>query len=57
MEKSFRPEFLNRVDEIIVFRSLTREDLKQIVDIELRKRKMPDREEHEADRPPRRPRT
>jgi ATP-dependent Clp protease ATP-binding subunit ClpC len=37
MEKVFRPEFLNRVDDIIVFRSLTKEDLKQIVDIELSK--------------------
>jgi ATP-dependent Clp protease ATP-binding subunit ClpB len=31
----FRPEFLNRVDEIIVFHSLTVEDLKKIVDIQL----------------------
>ena len=31
----FRPEFLNRVDEIIVFHSLTVEDLKSIVDIQL----------------------
>jgi ATP-dependent Clp protease ATP-binding subunit ClpB len=31
----FRPEFLNRVDEIIVFHSLTEKDLKQIVDIQL----------------------
>jgi ATP-dependent Clp protease ATP-binding subunit ClpC len=37
MEKYFRPEFLNRVDEVIVFRSLTKEDLKRIVDIELAK--------------------
>src|SRR5262249_35246133 len=37
MEQSFRPEFLNRVDDIIVFRSLTPEDLKQIIDIELSK--------------------
>jgi ATP-dependent Clp protease ATP-binding subunit ClpC len=37
MEKYFRPEFLNRVDEVIVFRSLTRDDLKQIVNIELKK--------------------
>ena len=28
MEKNFRPEFLNRVDDIIVFRSLTKDDLK-----------------------------
>src|SRR5262249_20322027 len=37
MEKSFRPEFLNRVDDTIVFRSLTKEDLKRIIDIELTK--------------------
>src|SRR5205814_3212487 len=33
----FRPEFLNRVDDIIVFRSLNKDDLKQIVTIELSK--------------------
>jgi len=32
----FRPEFLNRVDDIIVFRPLSREDLVRIVDIQLR---------------------
>jgi ATP-dependent Clp protease ATP-binding subunit ClpC len=37
MEKAFRPEFLNRLDDIIVFRSLTPEDLKNIIDIELGK--------------------
>ena len=37
MEKNFRPEFLNRVDDIIVFRSLTKDDLKHIIDIELAK--------------------
>ena len=31
----FRPEFLNRVDDIIVFRPLTREDLVRIVDLQL----------------------
>ncbi|HJQ70131.1 MAG TPA: ATP-dependent chaperone ClpB [Blastocatellia bacterium] len=31
----FRPEFLNRVDEIIVFHALSEEDLKKIVDIQL----------------------
>jgi ATP-dependent Clp protease ATP-binding subunit ClpB len=31
----FRPEFLNRVDEVIVFRSLTQEQLTAIVDIQL----------------------
>jgi ATP-dependent Clp protease ATP-binding subunit ClpB len=33
----FRPEFLNRVDEIIVFHALSEEHLKQIVDIQLRR--------------------
>jgi ATP-dependent Clp protease ATP-binding subunit ClpB len=32
----FRPEFLNRVDEIIVFHSLTKEHLKEIVEIQVR---------------------
>jgi len=37
MQKAFRPEFLNRLDDVIVFRGLTSEDLKQIIDIELGK--------------------
>ena len=37
IEKYFRPEFLNRLDDVIVFHSLNKEDLKQIVDIELSK--------------------
>ena len=32
----FRPEFVNRIDEIVRFRSLTRDDLGTIVDIQLR---------------------
>jgi ATP-dependent Clp protease ATP-binding subunit ClpB len=35
LRKSFRPEFLNRVDETVVFRPLTREQLRQIVEIQL----------------------
>ena len=35
LRATFRPEFLNRVDEIIVFRQLTREQLAAIVDIQL----------------------
>jgi ATP-dependent Clp protease ATP-binding subunit ClpB len=35
LRKAFRPEFLNRVDEIIVFHTLTKEHLKEIVDIQL----------------------
>ena len=33
MKKAFKPEFLNRIDEIIVFHSLTRENIKDIVSI------------------------
>ena len=33
LRQAFRPEFLNRVDEIIIFHSLTREQVKKIVDI------------------------
>jgi ATP-dependent Clp protease ATP-binding subunit ClpB len=35
LRAAFRPEFLNRVDDIIVFNALTREDLARIVDIQL----------------------
>jgi ATP-dependent Clp protease ATP-binding subunit ClpB len=34
LRSQFRPEFLNRIDDIIVFHSLSREDLKAIVDIQ-----------------------
>ncbi len=37
LRNHFRPEFLNRVDDIIVFRQLSREDLVQIVDLQLEK--------------------
>jgi ATP-dependent Clp protease ATP-binding subunit ClpC len=37
MKKAFRPEFLNRVDGIVVFRALTRDEIKSIVDLELYK--------------------
>jgi ATP-dependent Clp protease ATP-binding subunit ClpC len=33
LKRTFRPEFLNRLDDIIVFQPLTREDLKKIVDL------------------------
>ena len=36
IKKTFKPEFLNRVDEVIVFRPLTRVDLKHIVEIEVK---------------------
>jgi ATP-dependent Clp protease ATP-binding subunit ClpC len=35
VKKTFKPEFLNRIDDIIVFRPLLKEDLEKIVDIEL----------------------
>ena len=35
MHRKFKPEFLNRIDEIITFHSLSKEDLAQIVDIQL----------------------
>jgi ATP-dependent Clp protease ATP-binding subunit ClpC len=37
LENSFRPEFLNRVDEMIVFHKLTHENMVDIVDLELEK--------------------
>ncbi len=36
LKRTFRPEFLNRIDEIIIFHRLTREHVIQIVDIQLR---------------------
>ena len=35
LKQHFKPEFLNRIDEIVVFHMLTKEDLKKIVDIQL----------------------
>ncbi len=37
LRAEFRPEFLNRVDEVVVFRPLSREDLSRIVEIQLGK--------------------
>ncbi len=37
LKKSFRPEFLNRIDEVIVFHSLTQADVKQIVDLMMKR--------------------
>jgi ATP-dependent Clp protease ATP-binding subunit ClpB len=36
LKKHFRPEFLNRVDETIIFQRLSREDLRGIVDLQVR---------------------
>ncbi len=35
LRQHFRPEFLNRIDEIVVFNPLTRDDIRKIVDIQL----------------------
>jgi ATP-dependent Clp protease ATP-binding subunit ClpB len=35
LHRSFRPEFLNRIDDIVVFNPLSREDIRKIVDIQL----------------------
>ena len=35
VRRTFRPEFLNRVDDIVVFNPLAREDIQRIIDIEL----------------------
>jgi ATP-dependent Clp protease ATP-binding subunit ClpC len=37
LKKSFRPEFLNRIDEVIVFRSLTPDNVKEIVDMMMKR--------------------
>ena len=36
LKKTFRPEFLNRIDEIIIFSQLTPEDMGEIVDLQMR---------------------
>ena len=37
LKRTFRPEFLNRVDSVVVFRALSRQDIADIVDLELDK--------------------
>ncbi len=37
LRAQFRPEFLNRIDEVIIFNALTRDEIKLIVDIQLRR--------------------
>jgi ATP-dependent Clp protease ATP-binding subunit ClpC len=37
LRRVFRPEFINRLDSVIVFRSLNKDDIKQIVELELQK--------------------
>ncbi|MGB1032098.1 MAG: ATP-dependent Clp protease ATP-binding subunit, partial [Flavobacteriales bacterium] len=37
LKKAFAPEFLNRIDDVVMFNSLQREDIHQIIDIELKR--------------------
>ena len=37
LKKSFAPEFINRIDDVIIFNALERKDIHQIIDIELEK--------------------
>ncbi|KQM63109.1 ATP-dependent Clp protease ATP-binding subunit [Chryseobacterium sp. Leaf201] len=37
LKKAFSPEFLNRIDDIVIFNSLEKEDIKKIIDLELNK--------------------
>nr|WP_317630613.1 ATP-dependent Clp protease ATP-binding subunit [uncultured Flavobacterium sp.] len=37
LKKAFAPEFLNRIDDVVVFNALEREDIDKIIDIELQK--------------------
>jgi ATP-dependent Clp protease ATP-binding subunit ClpC len=37
LKKVFRPEFLNRIDEVIVFHKLTKDEIKQIIELLLRR--------------------
>jgi ATP-dependent Clp protease ATP-binding subunit ClpB len=48
LREHFRPEFLNRIDEIIVFHALSREEMRHIIDIQLRglMKRLEDREIH-----------
>ena len=37
LERAFRPEFINRLDEVVVFHKLTRDDLTEIIELEISK--------------------
>jgi ATP-dependent Clp protease ATP-binding subunit ClpC len=36
LKKTFAPEFLNRIDDVVLFNTLTKEDISKIIDIELK---------------------
>ena len=48
LNRQFRPEFLNRIDEVILFSALTREHLREVVDIQLKilKKRLAERNIH-----------
>jgi ATP-dependent Clp protease ATP-binding subunit ClpC len=48
LKQTFRPEFLNRIDATIVFQSLTKEEIRQIVDLEMERVRL-QLKEHEID--------
>ncbi len=63
LKKVFRPEFLNRIDEVIVFHKLSREEIKEIVDLLImrvqgagRRARPPARADRGGEGPPRRAR-
>ncbi len=37
LRKTIRPEFLNRIDEVVLFKPLTHKEIREIVDIQLLK--------------------
>jgi ATP-dependent Clp protease ATP-binding subunit ClpC len=37
LKRSFAPEFLNRIDEVVIFESLNKENINNIIDIELKR--------------------
>ena len=37
LKRAFRPEFINRLDTVVIFRSLNKEDIQKIVTLELDK--------------------
>ena len=51
VKRIFRPEFLNRIDDIIVFHALTKENIRQIVTILLKNLQKPGTDEYHAENP------
>ena len=53
LKRTFRPEFLNRLDGMMVFRNLTKEQIRDIVDLELNRvhEQLAEQDDHARDRP------